>query len=341
MHGGGRTTPSHFKEKVNMKQDSEIGYSKEQALDGKFYCRKCMSFRPERLFYKAVDKHLVDTNGRISVCKECAQDIYNELYEKVPSMEKVLHIMCTTLNVKFSNEAIDATKAHIDTLLAKGNNVSAVFSIFLMKLVATNPTMDKSAEVDMTYSDIGTIFTDKQFDIKEAPLPQEVLNRWGADLPSSDIKFLENEYVNFKKTHKADTYAEVVLLKQVCFMLLDIERTRRSGEDVNKMVAGLQALMRSLDIAPNISNANSGNTSDEAFGLWLQDIERFEPAEWLKSDPRGDMYRDVANVEDLFQKYLVRPLKNFITQSKDFSIEDAGDTFDLVNEEEGSHGEEN
>lgn len=305
-----------------------------------FYCRKCMKFLPERFFYKAVDKGLVDTNGKISVCKRCSQSIYDSIFSETKSIEKTIHKMCTSLNVKFSNEAVNATKAHIDTLTSKGKSVNAVFSIFLMKLTATNPSMDKKADIDMTYTDIGTIYVDKQFEVKDAPLPQEVIDRWGADLPPTDIKFLENEYVNFKKTHKADTYAEIVLLKQVCFMILDIERARRSGEDVNKMVASLQALMKSLDIAPNVSNANSNNNTDEAFGLWIQDIEKSEPAEWMKSDPRGDMYRDVANVEDLFQRYVVRPIKNFITQSKDFSLEDAGDTFDLVNEDEGTYGEE-
>jgi len=56
--------------------------------------------------------------------------------------------------------------------------------------------------------------------------------------------------------------------------------------------------------------------------MWIQDIEREEPAQWLKTDPRGDMYRDVANVEDYFQKYIVRPLKNFIQGSRDFNTDE-------------------
>jgi hypothetical protein len=37
------------------------------------------------------------------------------------------------------------------------------------------------------------------------------------------------------------------------------------------------------------------------------------------------MYRDVGNVEKYFDDYFVRPLKNFVTQSKDFKINTEGD----------------
>ena len=37
------------------------------------------------------------------------------------------------------------------------------------------------------------------------------------------------------------------------------------------------------------------------------------------------MYRDVGNVEKYFDDYFVRPLKNFVTQSKDFKIDNEGD----------------
>ena len=315
----------------------EVTYAQEQLSQGKYYCRKCMNFLPERNFYKAVDKKRVDTNGKISVCKNCAQDIYDELFKETPVMEKVIHTMCTTLNVAFINNAVDATKAHIDTLTDSGKNVKAIFSIYLQKLVAVNPTMDKSADVDMTYVDVGTVYTDKQFDIKESPIPKDVLDFWGRQYPEEDIRFLEKEYTNLKTTHVVKTYAEITLAKQVCFTVLDIEKVRsgKAEGDMTKMLRSVQDLMKSLDIAPNVANTNTASEDDETFGMWIKDIEKSEPATWLKDNPQYGIYRDIDNIDKYYKDYVVRPLKNFITESRDFNVEelDAKDLLGATDEE--------
>lgn len=315
----------------------ETTYAQEQLSQGKYYCRKCMKFLPERNFYKAVDKKRVDTNGKISVCKNCAQEIYDELFKETPVMEKVIHTMCTTLNVAFINNAVDATKAHIDTLTDSGKNVKAIFSIYLQKLVAVNPTMDKSADVDMTYVDVGTVYTDKQFDIKESPIPKDVLDFWGRQYPEEDIRFLEKEYTNLKMTHVVKTYAEITLAKQVCFTVLDIEKVRsgKAEGDMTKMLRSVQDLMKSLDIAPNVANTNTASEDDETFGMWIKDIEKSEPARWLKDNPQYGIYRDIDNIDKYYKDYVVRPLKNFITESRDFNVEelDAKDLLGAADEE--------
>lgn len=315
----------------------ETTYAQEQLSQGKYYCRKCMKFLPERNFYKAVDKKRVDTNGKISVCKNCAQEIYDELFKETPVMEKVIHTMCTTLNVAFINNAVDATKAHIDTLTDSGKNVKAIFSIYLQKLVAVNPTMDKSADVDMTYVDVGTVYTDKQFDIKESPIPKDVLDFWGRQYPEEDIRFLEKEYTNLKTTHVVKTYAEITLAKQVCFTVLDIEKVRsgKAEGDMTKMLRSVQDLMKSLDIAPNVANTNTASEDDETFGMWIKDIEKSEPARWLKDNPQYGIYRDIDNIDKYYKDYVVRPLKNFITESRDFNVEelDAKDLLGAADEE--------
>lgn len=288
----------------------------------KYYCRRCMKFLSADNFYNAVDGGLVDTSGKFSVCKKDVQEIYDIVYTTTNSMEKTIHRLCQIFNVKFTNEALDATKAHIQTLLDSGKNVSAIFSIYLMKLIATKKSMDKGGINDFQYEDITTIFTEKQINTAEIPIPPEVVAFWGKDQTRGDIEFLEAEYANFKQTHKADTHAEKVLLRQVCFTLLDIKKARLNLDPTDKLVKELQELMKNLAISPNIAKANA-NAGMDSFGLWIEDIERNEPAEWLKSDPRGQIYRDIGNTEEYFQKYIVRPLKNFILGSRDFNVDES------------------
>jgi hypothetical protein len=288
------------------------------------YCRKCMQNLPTKDFYDCVDAGFADANGLMSLCKDDIQKMYDELFAVNQSMEKTIHKLCTTLNVLYSNEAIDATKAHINTLLENGKQVSAIFSIYKMKLTAVKKSMTKTGLEDQTYEDIATIYTTAEtINTKEILIPREVMEFWGKDTKKEDVEFLENEFLQFKQTHKADTRAEVVLLKQVCYTVLDINNLRKQSPpgDTSDLVKELQALMKSLTISPSAANA-AGGKGQEAFGLWIQDIEREEPAQWLKTDPRGNIYRDVGNVEEYFQNYVVRPIKNFMGISKDFNIDD-------------------
>lgn len=285
------------------------------------YCRKCMRDLIPDNFYDAVDLYQIDSNGKFSVCKDCVQKLYDEVFAETASMEKTIHRLCIMLNIKYSNEAVEATKKHIQTLVDDGKTVTAIFGIYKMKILATNKSMSKSIEEYNGYEDVGVIFTDKVVDSKSMQIPAEVINFWGKTLSREDIEFLEEQYKNFKNTHSAETYAEVVLLKQVCYTLLNIQNLRIAGDDTSDAVKELQNLMKNLAISPNSVNSSGGKGAD-TFGMWIRDIENEEPAQWLKSDPRGDMYRDVGNVDEYFKKYIVRPLKNFIMGSKDFNVED-------------------
>ena len=216
------------------------------------YCRKCTKKLPQKEFYDAVDNGLVDTNGKMSVCKDCVQKIYNQVFDETQSMEKSVHKLCIVLNMKFSNEALDATKKHVQTMMENGKNVTAIFSIYKMKLTATNKSMDKSITQYEGYEDVGTIFTEKQIDTKELPIPADVIKFWGNGKSRGDIEYLETEYANFKNTHSTDTYAEIVLLKEVCETMLQIKKLRENNDpDTGDAIKELRDLMKSLKISPD------------------------------------------------------------------------------------------
>ena len=315
------------------KRISEEVTTKTGVLLKENYCRKCMKNLPVKDFYECADGGFVDANGLMSVCKKCIQDMYDTIFDDTQSLEKTIHKLCTSLNIKYSNDAVSATRAHIDTLLENGKKAHAIFSIYKMKLTATKKSMDKSGLEDMSYEDTGTIYLGTPIVPDEIPIPSDVVAFWGKDLDKKDIEYLETNYAKFKQTHKADTYAEIILLKQVCYTLLDIENKRRAGDDTTKVMRELQDLMKNLAISPNIANAVSANKGIESIGLWIQDLEMYEPGQWLLSDPKGDMYRDVGDVIGFFNNYIVRPIKNFIMGSKDFNVEDEDIDVDFFDDE--------
>lgn len=295
---------------------------KQATIEESSWCRHCSKLLPLSDFYESTDMGKIDKNGKMSLCKNCINSLYQEFFEEKNSIEKAIHQLCIILNVKYSNDAASATRQQINTMTEKGKTITAVFGIYKSKLIATKPSMDKSIEEYLGYEDVGTIFVDKKFSPKEAPLPDEVIDFWGREMSEEDIRYLEGEYKQFKKSNPAETYPEIVLLKNVCLTELRIKKAMISNDDIEKPLKTLQDLMKNLAISPNSAIAGSQKDSFEGIGMWIADVEKYEPCEWMKNDPRGDVYRDVTDVEGYFESYTVRPLKNFITASRDFNIVD-------------------
>lgn len=84
--------------------------------------------------------------------------------------------------------------------------------------------------------------------------------------------------------------------------------------------------MKSLAISPNMANASTASKSTETFGLWIKDIEELEPAEWHQDNT---IYKDMDNLDFYFQNYFVRPIRNFITGSRDFNITEMDGDVDI------------
>lgn len=286
------------------------------------WCRKCSKMLPATDFFQCTDLGELDANGLGSICKKCSNEHFDKIYKETGSLEKAIHRCCIDFNLKFNQDAIESLKTHINTQIENGTNHSPILSTYRAKLVSKNKSMDKSIAEKMTYEDTTTIFLSPLVEKEGEVISDELKNFWGDSFDYKDIQFLEREYANAKTTHRADTFAEVTLLKEVIYKMLEIKHSREAGRSTDTAVKGLQELMKNLAISPNAVNASAnGGKSLDSFGLWIQEIEKEEPAQWLKGDGKKfEMYRDVSNVDDYFQKYFVRPLKNFITSSRDFNI---------------------
>jgi hypothetical protein len=288
------------------------------------YCRKCMKTMHLDKFFQSVDVGYVDSNGYLSVCKSCCNKLYDEEFAITGSMEKALHKLCRVLNVRFSQDAIESTKAHLNTQIENGTNPSPVWSTYKGKLIAQNKSMDKSIKEAMMYDDVSTVYVSMENEKPEEFISDELKTFWGDNYNFKDIQYLETQFATAKQTHRADTFAEITLLKEVCYKLLDMKLSRDAGRPTASSVKELQDLMKTLSISPNAVNASANGKAMDSFGLWVQEIERDEPAQWLEKDGKKfAMLRDVSNAQKYFEDWIVRPLKNFITNSKDFNIDDS------------------
>ena len=302
------------KKKSRRKNSKSIFYDLEGNIIESCYCRKCTKDRPPRLFYQASDE-LLDKNGYFSVCKNCVKEIFSSFYSISHDVKSAIFMTCKALNISFVESCVDATITWVSSRMSGGKPIDGAFGFYKSKvsgLISMNKEINKTFDGYSNEENKNSIVDDPDVEEHDA---NYLIDFWGDGLKFEDYEFLEKEYSSFKQTHKADTHAEIILLKEVCYMLRKIREERKNNKSTAKLVEDLQKIMKSLAISPNMAKA--GNKSNDAFGNWVKEIEEKTPAEWYEDKK---LFKDVDGLYEYFMNYIVRPIKNFVTGSRDFTL---------------------
>ena len=285
----------------------------------KIYCRKCQKMKSPAQFFKATDSFL-DSNGYMSICKQCCDEIYEKFFIIEQSMDKAILRMCRLLNVCFNERALESAKKQIETHIEKGMKNPSVFGNYKSKLlvVTNNKIGEKNTSEGFTFIEPSREIVDNL----EAPqiMDQEYYeNIWGKSqgLNQDDYEFLDYEYGRWVGPIGNVTHGEEVLIRDICHLQNQIRKERILGNDskVNGLIEARQKIMKDGALTPLLQNAaNSGKNAD-CFGVWLRDIEQIRPAEYYEDQEK---YKDMDGIEADKQDIL-RSCKNFITNSRDFN----------------------
>jgi hypothetical protein len=308
--------------------------SKRKEIDEqKVYCRKCMTLKKPTDFFVATDEY-IDGNGRMSVCSACCNLIYNNIYNAEKNISKSLLRCCRMLNVRFDEDAVEATKTHLNTLAQSGKETSNVFGIYKGKILssAKKNFSDKNSTLDLTFYEPNIMIKEESMTDEEELETENLDLIWGCNLSFDDYQFLEKEFDEWKRTHRCDTKAEKTLIREICHKELEIRKKRleTQGHAPGNLIKELQDLMKTANVDPSkTSEANSGKNK-ERYSKFEEILEENEPADYY-ADKK--MYSNFDNQDFILKKYVTRPIKNFITQSRDFNVDAEDDVDEIVESE--------
>jgi len=282
------------------------------------YCRKCEKILSNMHFFTATDP--LDSNGRMSVCRDCCNAIYDSHFSSCVNVEKALLLTCEDLNVRFSRDAITQTLSQIDTTKEKKRQVNGkIFGLYKSKL---NSLVGKNEQITLfRFKDSTAYEKHKQ---AEEVCPSEIIDSklslfWGNKFTIEDIEYLELELNNWKASHKCDNNSELVLMKEIVIKQLEIRKKRNNKESVTHDLKDLQDLMKTASVDPAKANVASAGKSHEAYGMWIKDIEELTPAEWFDQQEK---YKDMEGFGLYLENYVTRPIRNLFTGVRDFVLKD-------------------
>lgn len=287
------------------------------------YCRMCMKTLPVNKFYQSTDPFL-DRSGFMSICKEHCSQIYVDFYRSEKNMEKVLLRMCRMLNVKYSEDIVNATRLHIQTQ-NKSEDDPSIFGVFKSKVVATSKeNVNATSEgLDLSFHEPlnPNIFTPTPEDIlfKETEDGVDLKQVWG-EFSIDDYQFLEKEFAKWSASYSCSNEAEEYYIREICIKKLELRKARleKGSSSTDTILKAMDILLKNSGLTPAQSTASANNKSADAFGVWIKDLEEFGPAERFADHK---MFYDVDNADEYIEKFFVRSQGKFILSSPDFQNE--------------------
>lgn len=284
-------------------------------------------------FYISGRESIFGGIGYIPICKDCLYDMTTNYYNIYKDMKLSIYYMCRKIDVAFNSNIFEAAlgkglekdedipKKVFQSYITQYNSLGRKNNVFLPfddgehigEVVAT--TYDESVINSIDENNIISVIK-KDVNIADIDLETQIF--WGFGFDPKDYVFLETEIANWKQTHKCDNQAEITLLKEICIKILEIRRLREVKKSVAKEQKELQDLMKTASVDPAKANVADGGKTLDAFGSWIKDIEQNEPAEFFEDKK---LYQDFDGIKKYTDKYIFRPLKNLITGSRDFNIQ--------------------
>ena len=275
-----------------------------------YYCVGCGTTHPKGNFYVSYNKS--HANGRLFYCKDF---IKSKAYMGDKVMLDEFKKLLREFNIPFLNDTYESA------IESKGDTIGHYFRMFNSLPQNRGLTWDNS------------VFIDEDVEVEERDIANEVIRGeitegsidihtrifWGNGFSLEEYMFLESELSNWKMTHKCDNQAETTLLKEICIKILEIRKLRGDNKDVSKTLKDLQDLMKTASVDPAKANIADGGKSLDAYGLWIKDIEMYEPADYYEDK---ELFKDFDKIKSYTDKYILRPLKNLLTGSRDFDIGD-------------------
>ena len=281
----------------------EIKEDKEQII---YVCTCCGKEKKETDFYSS-NSIIYSHNKRLSICKDCVIELFHKLKDKYNSDIKAVYKCCEMLDVCYERGIYDSAVKQYN----KGNNKELI-AVYFQKV---NSLMQNKGK---TFIDSDKLTEEESINEFKTSSDYELIKRWGKSYTDEELQFLEEHYYEWTVHNDCSKLSVQKLVRMICEKELEIEKIKMQGGNAEKAEKALLTLMDSSSLTPKSMSAINETDSAKIYGVWLRDIETNKPAEYFKDKK---IYRDFDHLLEYYQRFILRPLKNLLTGSREFDKE--------------------
>lgn len=257
-------------------------------------------------------------DGYLTICKTCIDEYYDQLVGYFTgNEEKAIDRVAQIADWYYSDEIWATTRK----ISADRSRVSAYPSKMQLQNWKSRGTTyldtirDRASVVLNSYDE----FEDKR-EQGETGVTKAQIARWGLGFEESEYRQLDAHYKSLQDKIDVNDVIQDNLARDLCEIKIQQIRARNKGdaEMFQKFTKLYQETLKSANLKVNGSDTNSLTDAELCWGNFIRDVERFMPAEIYQD---RTLYADADSFKSYLERFVLRPVRNFFTGSRDMDPE--------------------
>lgn len=258
---------------------------------------------PVEDFYKSANP-LHD--GYTPYCKKCTQKIFDDYYKRFNNVETAIWYTCSEIGVPFIRSIYEQMLTKIKSI--KNPNFIGIYMTYLNAQRRSTVKWDSFADTDVPMGEVNTL---QDIEISRQEQIRELKMTWGDDLEIDDISFLEWRFTTYTKDMELTEY-QASRYRDLCSCELKIKKDIDTQQNIK-----LKALIAKELGIDQFSIDKEKTEAEKYIENDIYMMEKYEPAEYYSDK---NLYADFVGIHEYWIKWVLRPIKNLITGSKDYEI---------------------
>lgn len=268
-----------------------------------YRCSKCGRVETRPMIFFKTYSPIFENNGFMPICKDCLAKLYNKYLLSFHDIHKAIKRICMAMDLYY-NESI------VDSCIKKSQASTPPIGEYIKKLNLSGykgKTFDNSIDECFLFDLREDESLEKDLDTKPvSTIPDSVRGRWGYGFSDEDYKALEEHYRYLKKSNPDFDSNQEIFIMDLCQIKLQQSRAMMSGR-IDDYIKLTESYRKTFSQAGLKTTQDSSASNDETWGEWMGIISKYTPEEYYKDK---DLYSNFGNIEDYFNRFLLRPLRN-------------------------------
>lgn len=259
-------------------------------------CTRCGRELAQVNYYKSYSEININAD-RLSICKDCLNDIYELYYNEFEDDMKATYKVCIKTDTYFDIKLFETSKEKYQE-----SNMSLINYYF--SKVGLSQYKGKT----FTDGDFINIWDKKVIKIKpkvdENKITDEMVSKWGKGYTVEDYMYLEDRYNQMCKSYGDKNISSTWDYQEIALNYLQIKKLREMGDEksiatATKLMGENSKLMKDCEMKSSQQKASDTDT----FSDFISMIELTEPC-----DKPLPFFDDIDRCEYYFKRFVKEPL---------------------------------
>lgn len=260
-------------------------------------------------------------NSFLPICNHCLENLVEQYTVLLGSQNEAIKRVCLHWDIYFSDsilnstKKIDANRSRIKCYVKNCNlqqNAGKTYDTYLQEI--KDNTINSIEELEKLQAEA---------ELKdETSVSDRTVKRWGLGYNEIEYQML-NDHYKMLKDKAGDDDVKDSLIKDLCEQHIMKYRARQDKDidRYDKLSKLYQQTLANADLKPKDTSKNiDTNNPDEVWGKYVQIVENYSPAEFIKENGLH-IFEDINQQDEYYRRMIARPTNNLINGTNEMDSE--------------------